>query len=81
MAVCSGGGHWIEMQRLLPAFEGSAVDLVFVSTHDAADAGQTDGPYYRIRNATRRDRLAFPVRDGIPVMLESEARAVPGQDG
>jgi UDP-N-acetylglucosamine:LPS N-acetylglucosamine transferase len=61
MAVCSGGGHWIEMQRLLPAFEGSAVDLVFVSTHDAADAGQTDRPYYRIRNATRRDRLAFAV--------------------
>jgi uncharacterized protein len=22
------------------------------------------------------DRLAFPVRDGIPVMLESEARAI-----
>ena len=22
----------------------------------------------------RRDRIAFPVRDGIPVMLESEAR-------
>ena len=61
MAVCSGGGHWIEMQRLLPAFEGSAVDLVFVSTHAAGDAGQADRPYYRIRNATRRDRLAFAV--------------------
>lgn len=24
----------------------------------------------------RADRLAFPVRDGIPVMLESEARPV-----
>lgn len=24
--------------------------------------------------ACRADRLAFPVRDGIPVMLESEAR-------
>ena len=24
----------------------------------------------------RADRLAFPVRDGIPVMLESEARAL-----
>ena len=24
----------------------------------------------------RGDRLAFPVRDGIPVMLESEARVV-----
>lgn len=26
------------------------------------------------------DRLAFPVRDGIPVMLESEARAVPAEE-
>ena len=25
--------------------------------------------------ACRADRLAFPLRDGIPVMLESEARA------
>lgn len=24
----------------------------------------------------RADRLAFPVRDGIPVMLEGEARAI-----
>ena len=27
----------------------------------------------------RRDRLAYPVRDGIPVMLEAEARALPVQ--
>ena len=27
------------------------------------------------------DRLAFPIRDGIPVMLESEARALEAQDG
>jgi len=25
----------------------------------------------------RGDRLAFPVRDGIPVMLEAEARVLP----
>ena len=25
----------------------------------------------------RRDRLAFPIRDGIPVMLEDEARQLP----
>ncbi len=25
------------------------------------------------------DRLAFPVRDGIPVMLESEARSLDGE--
>ena len=27
------------------------------------------------------DRLAFPIRDGIPVMLESEARPLETQDG
>ena len=27
------------------------------------------------------DRLAFPIRDGIPVMLESEARPLEAQDG
>ncbi len=26
------------------------------------------------------DRLAFPVRDGIPVMLEEEARALSAED-
>lgn len=28
----------------------------------------------------RADRLAFPVRDGIPVMLEEEARRLDPQD-
>jgi len=28
----------------------------------------------------RPDRLAFPVRDGIPVMLEEEARALASDD-
>ncbi|ANN77357.1 Trm112 family protein [Bordetella flabilis] len=27
------------------------------------------------------DRLAYPVRDGIPVMLESEARPLDGERG
>jgi len=40
------------------------------------------GPLEQVRTATSRelicrgDRLAFPVRDGIPVMLESEARSL-----
>ncbi|MFT3905713.1 MAG: Trm112 family protein [Steroidobacteraceae bacterium] len=28
----------------------------------------------------RADRLAFPIRDGVPVMLEEEARALPPDD-
>jgi len=40
------------------------------------------GPLEHLRHETGRelvchaDRLAFPVRDGIPVMLENEARAI-----
>ena len=42
------------------------------------------GPLELTRDAQQRpaelvcpaDRLAFPIRDGIPVMLESEARAL-----
>ncbi|MDP1951927.1 MAG: Trm112 family protein [Nitrosomonas sp.] len=26
------------------------------------------------------DRLAFPIRDGIPVMLQDEARKIPAED-
>lgn len=28
----------------------------------------------------RADRLAFPVRDGVPVMIEDDARQVPAQE-
>ena len=28
----------------------------------------------------RADRLAYPIRDGIPVMLEEEARQLPADD-
>lgn len=40
------------------------------------------GPLEHLRQGSERelvchaDRLAFPVRDGIPVMLENEARAI-----
>ena len=46
------------------------------------------GPLHLTRNAEMQpdelvchaDRLAFPVRDGIPVMLEEEARAFDGTE-
>ncbi|HLO96330.1 MAG TPA: Trm112 family protein [Burkholderiaceae bacterium] len=40
------------------------------------------GPLEHLREDSRRelvchaDRLAFPIRDGIPVMLENEARSL-----
>jgi uncharacterized protein len=42
------------------------------------------GPLHHAREAAvlvcRADRLAFPIRDGIPVMLEDEARTLASDD-
>lgn len=46
------------------------------------------GPLAMGRDADQRqselrcnaDRLAFPIRDGIPIMLEAEARALPSEE-
>jgi len=42
------------------------------------------GPLVHQREAAvlvcRADRLAFPIKDGIPMMLEEEARSLPSDD-
>ena len=42
----------------------------------ACKAHQVDAILTRSDHANGSDRLAFPVRDGIPVMLEGEARVL-----
>jgi exopolysaccharide biosynthesis glucuronosyltransferase PssD len=59
MAIASGGGHWVQMRRIIPAFAGVKVFYVSVDPTSAADVpGCT---YYAIRNVSRRDRLGFAV--------------------
>ncbi|TIC82412.1 Trm112 family protein [Crenobacter intestini] len=42
------------------------------------------GPLFYAKDAQelicKPDRLAFPIRDGIPMMLESEARELPADE-
>lgn len=55
LAVASGGGHWVQLTRLLPAFEGHEVVLVTVNRGDLAAH-----PGYRghlVADATRWDKL------------------------
>jgi len=57
MAVASGGGHWVELRRIMPAFAGT--EVFYVSTEAEADADLAPARYYAVGNVTRKSRLAF----------------------
>jgi UDP-N-acetylglucosamine:LPS N-acetylglucosamine transferase len=59
MAVSSGGGHWVQLRRIMPAFAG--LDVFFVSTEPLGDADIGAYRYYRVRNATRRTGFGLMV--------------------
>lgn len=65
LAVASGGGHWIQLLRLKPAFEGC--DMVYISTHDGYRKLVEDSQFYKVTDANRWNKLkllkmAFEVR-------------------
>jgi UDP-N-acetylglucosamine:LPS N-acetylglucosamine transferase len=57
LVATSAGGHWVQMRRLLPAFEGC--ELVFAGVEPALDPDLQPARYYRVRNVNRRDPLGF----------------------
>ena len=57
LAVCSAGGHWVQLMHLRSAFEG--MDMAF-STVNAAYSGDVEGNrFYLIQDVNRWDRLKF----------------------
>lgn len=69
MAVSSGGGHWVQLRRIAPAFDD--LDVVYVGVDPVRPQGLADRRYYAVRDATRRDRLAFAVLAAqlVPIVL------------
>jgi len=57
VAISSGGGHWIELLRLRPAFAGHFV--MFVTVDEAYRAHVGDAPLRVIHDATRWDRVGL----------------------
>lgn len=51
MAVASGGGHWVQLLRLRPAFEGS--QMIYVTVEPSAKVDIVDGGFYAIREGGR----------------------------
>jgi UDP-N-acetylglucosamine:LPS N-acetylglucosamine transferase len=59
LAVASGGGHWVQLKRLYPAFEG--LDVTFVSVNAQYSADVKPYRFYTVRNATRYQKVALIV--------------------
>jgi len=57
LAIASGGGHWVQLRRLLPAFDG--FDVAFVSTFDHYASQVTGHRYYVVPNASRFEVKGF----------------------
>lgn len=56
LAVSSGGGHWVELMRILPAFEGADVALLTVNAEYRSEANGYR--FFVVNDATRWNKLA-----------------------
>ena len=56
LAVSSGGGHWIELMRLRPAFEGA--DTAYVTVEREYRVDVPGSRFHRVNDATRWSKLA-----------------------
>jgi UDP-N-acetylglucosamine:LPS N-acetylglucosamine transferase len=59
LAIASGGGHWVELQRLKPAFEG--LDLAYASVYPEYAEEVPEHRFYVFRDVSRWDRFGFIV--------------------
>jgi UDP-N-acetylglucosamine:LPS N-acetylglucosamine transferase len=76
LAIASGGGHWIELLRLRPAFEGW--DVAYVSMFENYTSAVPGARYYTVPDASRFDKLAFPkvFAKALPIMLKERPDAI-----
>lgn len=64
LALASGGGHWVQLQRLRPAF--AAFETSYVSMFESYAEQVTGHRYYVVPDASR-----FDVRSFLPVFLQA----------
>lgn len=59
LAIASGGGHWVQLLRLRPAFDGCEVTFASVQPGSADEV--PGHRYHAFRDASRKNRVAFAV--------------------
>lgn len=57
LAVASSGGHWVQLRRLTPAFEGH--DVAYVTTDRGHRSEVGPARFYVTRDANRWNKLAL----------------------
>jgi UDP-N-acetylglucosamine:LPS N-acetylglucosamine transferase len=57
MAVSSGGGHWVQLLRLMPAF--SNCDVTFVTVGEAYHSQVPHHEFYVVNDATRWNKFGL----------------------
>lgn len=57
LAVASNGGHWVQLRRLVPAFEGH--DVAYLTTDAGHRSEVGDARFYVVNDANRWDKLAL----------------------
>ena len=50
LAAASGGGHWIELLRVIPAFRGCSISYVTVRRDYRGEVAEA--PFYTVNDAT-----------------------------
>ena len=65
LAVASSGGHWIQLRRLEPAFEGH--DVAYVSTHPGHRDEVAPARFHLVADFNRASRLAL-VRSAMRIL-------------
>jgi len=58
LAISSGGGHWVQLKRILPAFEGHELTCVSVDTALAAEVPSARR-FFVVADANRWNKLAL----------------------
>jgi hypothetical protein len=57
LAVSSGGGHWVQLLRVLPAFENC--ETVFVTVHESYRSQLPNHKLYVVNDASRWNKLGL----------------------
>lgn len=55
LAVSSGGGHWVQLRRVAPAFEGC--EVVYVTVNPAYRGEVPENRFYAVNDATRWNKI------------------------